>query len=683
MRLSRMALGLALAGVVGCGGDVAESEREGAEVMTTRAALTGADLLAPAPQQPLNTYDLFGQRLTSGQAFFRVLSAGLNPFDPNAYGRLGMVNANSLAIAEGKLVFDNAVVGDAFGFQRVFGFSKGLEIIFPELLAAILQLNGRPTTNLRIVLQKDIQIGSATLRRGQVLDTGLDVEAGALLPIGLRPDFNITCAICHVTLDAAGRRLEGIPNGDLNAAALVAITPNTASVLGRLAISVTDPGLYSSGTGKLIVNSTGAIVRLPDPDKIERATDDVVLQVPPGHFESSIDRISNTTQIPHVFTWGLNKFTFDGAFQAGPFRGLSAANSAVHSSEVNIIANAFDSALLDMDSQFYDGILLQNAADPALRLPSTPVRPGDWLRTIAPNPVDAELERQVIAPGSGPYPNLKPTAFTYNGLVWSPDTGAFTFGSGKFLRGANVMALYQDSLVPPANKTAANQAALASGAVTRGANVFLRAGCNGCHTAPFFTDNRVHPNSVLRMNPARAESRRGLDGRLQAPKLYAFDEDVPVRSNATVLNLPLTGISDSPTRLPFVTREGGYKTLSLRALFLTAPYFHDGGAGVAQGALTYNADGSFTVADPSGLGIPGTLNAFRPLDAAGSLRAVVDSSLRAQVVATNRASPALVRQNLDGSGHQFFVDPSTGYTAREQADLVDFLLSLDDNPGGY
>lgn len=678
-------VGLAVS-MLGCGDGARSTEPDTvtAEVATSRSELTAANLLAPAPTQPLNTYDFFGQRLTSSQAFSRVLQAGLNPFDPNAYARLGMVNVNSLFVAEGKLIFDNAVVGDDLGFQRVFGFKDGLNVILPELLIAIAQLNGRHTTNLRVTLLKDVRVGSTVLARGSVLDTGLDVQAGALLPLGLRPDFNITCAICHVTLDANGNRLDGIPNGDLNAAALVAIAPNTASVLGRLNVNVTDPSI-NTGLGAQILNSHGAVVRLPDPEALERRTDDVVVGVPPGHFESSLDRISNTTQIPHVFTWGLNKFTFDGAFQAGPFRGLSAANSAVHSSEVNIIANAFDSALLDIDTQVYAGILLQRAADPAVRLPSSgaPVRPSSFLRSVIPNPYDGELERQVIAPGSGPYPNLLPTLSTYNGLLWSPDTNQFTFGAGKFFRGANAMAAYQDSLKPPPNKTPANQTALASGAVARGAQVFLNAGCNTCHTAPFFTDNKVHPNATLGMNAARAQSRRALDGLLSPPKLYAFDENVPVSATARVLNIPTTGITDDPRRLPFVTRDGGYKTLSLRALFLTAPYFHDGGAAVAPGALSFAANGSFTVVDPSRLGIPGAVQTFRGSDAASSLRAVVDSGLRAQVVAANRASPSLVRQNLDGSGHQFFVDASTGFTPRQQADLVDFLLSLDDNPGAF
>lgn len=235
-----------LAGVLwSCGGQAVSGEPDepAPQVAVNREALTATDLLAPAPTQPLNTYDLFGQRLSAGQAFTRVLQAGLNPFDPNAYARLGMVHVTSLGIAEGKLVFDNAVVGDNFGFQRVFGFSKGLELILPELIIAIAQLNGRHTTNLRIQLLKDLRVGSTVLTRGTVLDTGLDVEAGALLPLGLRPDFNITCAICHVTLDENGRRLDGIPNGDLNAAALVALTPNTASAVGRLSINVTDPAL--------------------------------------------------------------------------------------------------------------------------------------------------------------------------------------------------------------------------------------------------------------------------------------------------------------------------------------------------------------------------------------------------------------------------------------------------------
>jgi hypothetical protein len=65
-------------------------------------------------------------------------------------------------------------------------------------------------------------------------------------------------------------------------------------------------------------------------------------------------------------------------------------------------------------------------------------------------------------------------------------------------------------------------------------------------------------------------------------------------------------------------------------------------------------------------------------DAASSLRALIDRDLRQKVVATNQANPALKVSNLDGTGHEFYVDG-----AKQQADLVNFLLALDDNPAEY
>jgi len=53
------------------------------------------------------------------------------------------------------------------------------------------------------------------------------------------------------------------------------------------------------------------------------------------------------------------------------------------------------------------------------------------------------------------------------------------------------------------------------------------------------------------------------------------------------------------------------------------------------------------------------------------------------VVAANQASPGLVRSNLDGTGHAFWADAAAGFTPAEQADLIDFLLALDDDPGRF
>jgi len=168
------------------------------------------------------------------------------------------------------------------------------------------------------------------------------------------------------------------------------------------------------------------------------------------------------------------------------------------------------------------------------------------------------------------------------------------------------------------------------------------------------------------------------------PKLYSFNTTVPIPDHAEVLDLPTDGISDSPTTLPKgILPNGGYKTTSLRGLSFSAPYLHDGGVAVRAGSLRVDSDGRFTVVDPSGLGLTGTLSQALTADAASSLRALVDRKLRALVVKANQANPALVRSNLDGTGHDFYVDRQAGFDSRQQTDLINFLLALDEDPGSF
>ncbi|MHC5829138.1 MAG: hypothetical protein ACYT04_77825, partial [Nostoc sp.] len=130
-----------------------------------------------------------------------------------------------------------------------------------------------------------------------------------------------------------------------------------------------------------------------------------------------------------------------------------AITNAVHSSEINLSAAAQLSAeTLGIDPEVYIGTFLQNAAVKSLRLPEgVIVKPSEWLRKIAPNPTQAELENQIPAPGTGTYPNLRPSLFTYNGLVFSPNTGnPSDIASGTFLFADNAMSAFQNSLVPPA-----------------------------------------------------------------------------------------------------------------------------------------------------------------------------------------------------------------------------------------
>jgi hypothetical protein len=420
--------------------------------------------------------------------------------------------------------------------------------------------------------------------------------------------------------------------------------------------------------------------------KFERAFDDAVMDVPLGHFESSPDGINNTTKIPAVFTFGAGPYGMDGMFGVGPFGGLSAINNAVHSSEINLLAAAqLSGPTLGIDLEVYLGIALQNTTDSSIRLPEgPPVRPSQWLRKVAPDPYEAELEDQVGAPGAGEYPNLKPSLFTFNGLVFSPNTGTTDLASGPFMLGVNAMAAFQNSLLPPPNRSEGNRKALASGSVRRGAEVFQKAGCTNCHSGAFYTDNRIHPVAEIGSNPARGRSRLALNGLLAPPAIYSLDTPVPAPVGATVLPLPTDHISPTPTSLPDgLLPNGGYKTSSLRGLYLGAPYLHDGGVAVREGALQINADGSFIVVDPQGLGLNGTLAIGLNADAASSLRALLDRTLRLQVTAANLGAPALVRSNLDGTGHHFYVDPTVGFSHAQQSDLVNFLLALDDDPGRF
>ncbi|MBE9017045.1 hypothetical protein IQ272_13050 [Chroococcidiopsidales cyanobacterium LEGE 13417] len=654
-------------------------------LLAPKLTLATEALLQPAPTQPLGYYDYFGKLLTPQAAEKLVRKKGLDPSAPGAFERIGAVQITQQLIEAGDDIFLNRKVGDTLGIQGVLGFGTGLARIQPELIAAIQKLGGRPTTNLQLTLQQDLKLGSHFYAKGSTLDTGLDVLLGATFPIGLKPDGNFTCAVCHDVTSQLGDRLKGVPNGDLNVRFLIALAPNSTAGFARLDLDPLDPKYQ--GNGKAIVDSRGNLVTLPDPQKFEDAFDDTLLDVPFGHFESSPDEINNTTQIPSVFTFKSGPYFFDGQFAIGPFAGLSATGNGVHSSEGNLLAAAqLSTETLGLDPEVYLGVVLQNAADPRLRLPEgVRVKPSEWLRQVAPDPRQAELEDQIPAPGAGTYPNLRPSLFTYNGAIFSPDSFVQDdIASGPFLFADNAMAAFQNSLVPPPNRTQENITALGNGSVRRGAQVFQRANCATCHAPPFFTDNKIHPLKELGNNSARARSRLALKDVLVPPKLYTLNNPVPVPANAEVLDVPTEGISDSPTTLPkgFLP-DGGYKTLSLRGVYLSAPYLHDGGVAVRAGSLKIQSNGSFTVVDRTGLGLTGTLSIGQSADSASSLRALLDRQLRSQVIAANQANPALVRSNLDGTGHEFYVDKTTGFTPAQQTDLINFLLALDDDPGRF
>ncbi len=638
-----------------------------------------SSLLATPPKQPLGSYDYFGKVLSPTEAAALVKSKGLNPHDPKSYLKIGAVHITQKLLDVGEKIFFERKIGDRFGLQRVFGFQVGLATILPDVQTAIGAQQGKPTSNLPIVLSREIRIGSQVFPQGTRFPTGFDIPKRSALPIGLKSTGEITCALCHVALSPKGEQLKGLPNGDLAIPFLIALAPNSAAGFARVSLNPLDPRFQGNGSGKTILDSNGRSVKLPDPTVFEQVFDDLVLAVPFGHFESSPDGIFNTTQIPPLFTFKAGPYTAGGEFAVGPFGGLSALNNGVHSSEINLLAAAQRSAeTTGIDREVYLGTVLQNAADPTLRIPNG-VKPSEWLRRVAPDLAQAELEDQVPAPGLGRYPNLNISLLTYNGLVFSPETrDRGDIASGKFFFANNAMSAWQNSLVPPPNRSRANYNALNNGSVDRGAEVF-QASCLACHRSPFFTDNKIHPIAEINTQPARAKSRLRQNALLVAPKMYSLDTPVPIPANATVLDVPTAGISPQPNQLPNgLLPNGGYKTPSLLGLYLTAPYLHDGGVAVRKNTLAVADNGSYQIIDASGLGLSGTLSRGVLPDASASLRALIDRNLRAKVVTANRSNPALQVSNLDGSGHEFYVEG-----AQRQQDLINFLLALDDKPSEY
>ncbi|MGJ3252431.1 MAG: hypothetical protein ACFE0J_15090 [Elainellaceae cyanobacterium] len=687
--LTVVALGLILSSLMALPTEIA--------LASEPAFVSDDPFLKPAPTQPIGYYDRFGELLPPEAARELVMDAALDPDDPASFARIGAVEITEDFVSQGKDIFFERGVGDMFGLQRVFGFKNGVFSLLPEYILAVLRQGFRPTDNLTIYPLRTIRIGDQTLYPGIPVNTGLDLKrhgfrirtlgdiVQSFLPIGLKLSGDITCAVCHATVDSRGSVMDGVPNGDLNIRLLIGLAPNGSAGFARIRLDPLAPELQ--GNGKTIIDSQGTWVELPDPDKLEFAFDSAVLDVPQGNFESSPDRINNSAQIPSVFTFQSGPFGFGGNFAVGPWGGLSAINNAVHSSEVNLLAAAQESSeRLGIDPEVYLGIVLQHAVDKRLRLPAgDPVKPSVWLRQVAPELTQAELEDQIPAPGAGDYPSLKPSLFTYNGLIFTPDTdNRSDIASGPFLFANNAMAAWQSSLLPPANRTPENQWAIAKESVSRGARVFEKANCATCHIPPFYTDNIIHPIDEIQTNPARARSGLGLNEFLVPPKLYTFNTPVPPPADAEVLDVPTEGIAETPTTLPNgLLPDGGYKTLSLRGIAFSPPYLHDGGVAVGRGALEVFEDGSFEVVNENRLGLSPTLSKGILPDASSSLRALVDRDLRSMVVAANKADPALVSSNLDGTGHEFYVDDEAGFGSDEQADLINFLMALDDNPGEF
>ena len=649
-------------------------------------------LFEPAPTIELGTYDWFGRSLTESEARQAIVDAGLNPDEETSHMRLGMVHVTQELIDRGRVLFREDQLGDSFSLSNILSFASefgkpplesviesfdeandrdGSKAFLRDVLITTLIRPKEATTNLEVALSRDLKLGTTVIPTGTVMRTGLDIAEGSLFPVGFEGG-TVSCSICHASVDPlTGREVVGRANTDLDITLFFALSPNSAGAFLKMNRSDFDPmDSRFPRTGRRIITSQGETVTLPDPIAFEAAVDDYLLTVPKGSFDAGPDGVSATVRIPDSFVFGEGGMGWDGGFNIGPFGGVTAFSSAVHSFELSMMSPFFsDESVVGMDPEIYLGTILQNAPDPRIRIPDD-VRPSEWFFGQFP---EAERDRLLEIP-SFPSPSL----FTLNGLVFNPR-------GERFLESANALAAFQSSLNVPPNRSPANFVAHLTGAVRRGGEVFLAAGCADCHQPPFFTNGKIIPADELGVNPGRGKGRNALADLFVEASLPSFDQMTPLPAEPNMIVLPpAEGTTDNLSLPPGLDQlTGGYKVTPLRGAYFNAPYLHDAAIAVHPNAIAVNADGSYVVIDESLVGVSKTSRLGQPISAAHSLRALIDRDLRSILVANNRADPELVRSNVEGAGHEFYVDPSTGFDYQQQSELIAFLLALDDDPGAF
>ncbi|QYO64198.1 hypothetical protein [Leptolyngbya sp. 7M] len=340
--------------------------------LPTRAPLLSSTLTPSAlpTAQEVGSYDVMGisvDRATAEQLL--QTEAGRIELAPEN----GAVAITEDLINLGRDAFYRETFGNEYFFTDVLGAIDG-PINLISVSKAILALKGQPTTNLQIVLDRDVTVGGRKFPAGTVLNTGLDVAAGSLIPLGMQIHkqgakirVGLTCALCHASVDmASGQVVEGAPNADLNTGLLQAFGTNSAAMFRQTGVN---PLTIPVGN-RAYINAAGEVDHLPDPEVLEAAVDAQFLSWPPGNFDSTPDNVNNPSQNPSSYTFQSYPYGWSGFSAVGWFHGLSTLNNNVHATNSDPTTGSYASqALLGMDKETYLGVILQNSANPLFRLP--------------------------------------------------------------------------------------------------------------------------------------------------------------------------------------------------------------------------------------------------------------------------------------------------------------------------
>ncbi|MBD1850457.1 hypothetical protein [Leptolyngbya sp. FACHB-711] len=661
MRLGRIAVLLSFIGLIGLLGYGVELSlpRRGPSLNKT---LTPITTLAPAG---IGSYDVLGivvdrpeaEQLLQTEAGQQQLSR-----------ENGAIEVTQDLIDLGRKAFYTETFGNEYFFTDVMGaIDGGINLV--NLSRAIVALGGKATTNLQVKLDRDYTVGGRAFPKGTVLNTGLDVPAGSLIPVGMeihkkggKVQVGITCAACHAAVDQrSGLVIEGAPNIDLDSGLLLAFATNSAAMFRQTGVNP----LKLPGGEHTYINAAGKTAKLVDAKAFEDAVDADFLSWAPGNFDSSPDNVDNPAQNPSSYTHEAYPYGWSGFSSIGWFHGLTTLNNNVHATNSDP-STALEASLplLGIDKETYLGSMLQNAANPKFRLPKG-AKPSEFFDQIDPTPGEPGMNQVIRMPG---FP--KGSLFAIDGLMASSPG----LPVGEQLNG---MSAYQNTLAPPPHESDADSETL-----QRGAKVFTEAGCISCHSGRYFNNHQVIGEIEIKGQPSRAKALAKIPGIFTEPKTYPPSLRVPLPADPPVLKVPTEIAPLADRELAFAQNNpaGGYKVQHLIGLYLSAPYLHDGGVAATQAAIAPNEDGWYQVVEPEEMGLAGTWMRRVEPDPEASLRVLVDRNLREAAVQANRKNEALQNIHSDGSGHNYWVDRKAGFTPEDQTAIVQFMLAIDDDP---
>ncbi len=574
------------------------------------------------------------------------------------------------------------------------------------------------------------------------------------LPGGGKFRTGFSCALCHYSLDVdwdgktdlksakLGVKTEGTPFKPQDAWAI----GNQDLHLGWLFVTASNPisALFASGQpNKLQLHDAKDWMKSilsnykTDPHKVKSEIVKGVQLMPRGYFDDTPDAIHDPLQYPVLFTRQNWPFNYDGvmlnasdrnnnvwtvSFDPSEFVALckdrgGKTENLIFWREPGIFSLLTAKEYADMILEYSPAVLYDHSNLEKLRgdiLGTSDGMPGILRNdaTVIIKGTDAYVTKEVINhPDNKEYNRIRDAAeFGIDGdkrgqmtgmlgvrVITPPDIKEkysvdelekkYGLNGDEFL--TNAVSLMLNWVEPPTNHTDLLKNAKAKGLVKKGYEIFKSSGCVGCHAGPFFTNNKIIPLKEIGTDSARAMATEPL-------QTFISPEYDPATGEATS-----KGFFGVIAKIFGSKQVYGYKVVTLRYLWGTAPYLHDGSVGVAlaPGYTDSTADLQtlLSTATSNKLYGMGQILAYRENNsesylrpnAALSLQALLLKPEREKIIAANKEESypiigtqnkiAFNHMNILGIGHDKYIDDVPG--GEKITALVAFLLALDDVPG--